>query len=85
MTAPARTIVIIPAYNEEESLPAVLKELREQTPDYDVLVVSDGSIDRNSPERSGLDRAENWFGGSWWGGPDGLPGTPDERADAVAQ
>jgi glycosyltransferase involved in cell wall biosynthesis len=48
MTAPARTIVIIPAYNEEESLPAVLKELREQTPDYDVLVVSDGSIDRTA-------------------------------------
>ncbi len=28
----ARTLVIIPAYNEEESLPAVLKELAEQTP-----------------------------------------------------
>ena len=32
----ARPLVIIPAYNEEESLPAVLKELAEQTPDYDV-------------------------------------------------
>ena len=44
----ARTLVIIPAYNEEESLPAVLKELAEQTPDYDVLVVSDGSTDRTA-------------------------------------
>ena len=37
----ARTLVVIPAYNEEESLPAVLKELAEQTPEYDVLVVVD--------------------------------------------
>src|SRR5262245_29505792 len=41
----ARTLVIIPAYNEEDSLPAVLKELAEQTPEHDVLVVSDGSTD----------------------------------------
>jgi glycosyltransferase involved in cell wall biosynthesis len=40
-----RTLIIIPAYNEEQSLPAVLKELAEQTPEYDVLVVSDGSTD----------------------------------------
>ena len=44
----ARTLVIIPAYNEEESLPAVLKELAEQTPDHDVVVVSDGSTDRTA-------------------------------------
>jgi glycosyltransferase involved in cell wall biosynthesis len=44
----ARTLVVIPAYNEEESLPAVLKELSEQTPQHDVLVVSDGSTDRTA-------------------------------------
>jgi glycosyltransferase involved in cell wall biosynthesis len=44
----AKTLVIIPAYNEDESLPAVLKELAEQTPDLDVLVVSDGSTDRTA-------------------------------------
>ena len=43
MLIPPRTLVIIPAYNEEASLPAVLKELAEQTPEYDVLVVSDTS------------------------------------------
>jgi glycosyltransferase involved in cell wall biosynthesis len=43
-----RTLIIIPAYNEEQSLPAVLKELAEQTPEYDVLVISDGSVDRTS-------------------------------------
>jgi glycosyltransferase involved in cell wall biosynthesis len=41
-------LFIIPAYNEEDSLPAVLKELREQIPDADVLVVSDGSRDRTA-------------------------------------
>jgi glycosyltransferase involved in cell wall biosynthesis len=44
----ARTLVVIPAYNEENSLPAVLKELAEQTPEHDVLVVSDGSTDRTA-------------------------------------
>ena len=48
MKADSRTLVIIPAYNEEASLPAVLKELAEQTPEYDVLVVSDGSSDRTA-------------------------------------
>jgi glycosyltransferase involved in cell wall biosynthesis len=44
----ARTLVIIPAYNEEHSLPEVLKELVEQTPEHDVLVVSDGATDRTA-------------------------------------
>jgi glycosyltransferase involved in cell wall biosynthesis len=48
VTPTARTLVIIPAYNEEASLGSVLKELGEQTPDYDVLVVSDGSTDRTA-------------------------------------
>jgi len=39
------TLVIIPAYNEEEALPATLKELRTLHPELDVLVVSDGSTD----------------------------------------
>jgi glycosyltransferase involved in cell wall biosynthesis len=41
-------LVIIPAYNEDRSLPAVLKELQEQTPELDVLVISDGSVDRTA-------------------------------------
>jgi glycosyltransferase involved in cell wall biosynthesis len=39
------TLVFIPAWNEEENLPAVLDELREELPDADVLVVDDGSTD----------------------------------------
>lgn len=43
-----RTLVIIPAYNEEASLPAVLTELATETPELDVVVVSDGSTDRTA-------------------------------------
>ncbi len=42
----ARVLVIIPAYNEEASLGAVLAELVEVVPRRDVVVVSDGSVDR---------------------------------------
>ena len=39
------TLVFIPAWNEEEILPAVLDELRAGLPGADVLVVDDGSTD----------------------------------------
>jgi glycosyltransferase involved in cell wall biosynthesis len=42
------TVVFIPAWNEEENLPAVLEALREQLPDVDVVVVDDGSTDRTA-------------------------------------
>ncbi len=38
-------MVIIPAYNEAEAIPQVLARLREAVPDYDVVVVDDGSGD----------------------------------------
>ena len=40
-----RILIIMPALNEEESLPATLKELREVVDDHDVLVIDDGSTD----------------------------------------
>ena len=40
-----KVLVIIPAFNESEAIPDVLKALRSTTPDYDVLVVNDGSTD----------------------------------------
>jgi glycosyltransferase involved in cell wall biosynthesis len=43
----ADTLVFVPAWNEEESLPAVLTELRSGL-DADVLVVDDGSSDRTA-------------------------------------
>jgi glycosyltransferase involved in cell wall biosynthesis len=43
-----RTIVVIPAFNEEESLPAVLRQLDEVVPDLDIVVVDDGSADNTA-------------------------------------
>lgn len=40
-----RTLVIVPAYNEEASLPGVIRDLRENLPAADILVVNDGSRD----------------------------------------
>jgi len=47
--APAKdTLVFIPAWNEAENLPAVLRELRGEIPATDVLVIDDGSTDRTA-------------------------------------
>jgi glycosyltransferase involved in cell wall biosynthesis len=40
-----KTLIIIPAYNEEESLPGVIQDLRQHVPSADLLVVNDGSRD----------------------------------------
>jgi glycosyltransferase involved in cell wall biosynthesis len=42
------TVVFIPAWNEEDNLPAVLDALHVEIPDADVLVVDDGSTDRTA-------------------------------------
>ena len=42
------TVVFVPAWNEEENLPAVLDGLRQRLPWADVLVVDDGSTDRTA-------------------------------------
>jgi hypothetical protein len=39
------TLVFIPAWNEADSLPAVLSEARRELPDVDLLVIDDGSSD----------------------------------------
>ena len=41
---PARGLVLMPAFNEAETLPQVLPEVRKTT-DFDILVVDDGSTD----------------------------------------
>ncbi len=40
-----KVLVIVPAYNEEKSLPGVIRDLREFVPSAHVLVVNDGSKD----------------------------------------
>lgn len=40
-----KTILIIPAYNEEESLESTVESVKETIPDVDFLIVNDGSLD----------------------------------------
>jgi glycosyltransferase involved in cell wall biosynthesis len=42
------TVVFIPAWNEEDNLPAVLDDLHAEIPEADVLVIDDGSTDRTA-------------------------------------
>jgi glycosyltransferase involved in cell wall biosynthesis len=39
------TLVFVPAWNEEQNLPAVFDDLQRELPEVDVLVVDDGSTD----------------------------------------
>ncbi len=48
ITPRSSALVVIPAYNEEDALPATLAELAEIRPDLDVVVVSDGSVDKSA-------------------------------------
>ena len=38
-------LIIVPAYNEEKSLPGVIRDIRGNVPGVDILVVNDGSRD----------------------------------------
>jgi glycosyltransferase involved in cell wall biosynthesis len=48
MSNAMRKLAIVPAYNEEGSVAKVVAGLHEHAPDFDVLVVDDGSTDRTS-------------------------------------
>ncbi|GAA2130124.1 glycosyltransferase family 2 protein [Kitasatospora kazusensis] len=43
-----RVLIILPAWNEADGLPAVLGEIKRQLPYVDTLVVDDGSTDRTA-------------------------------------
>ena len=43
-----RHLAIVPAYNESASVARVVAELREHAPDFDIVVVDDGSTDETS-------------------------------------
>lgn len=49
-----RILAIVPAFNEERSLPAVVVGLRSAVPDVDVCVVDDGSTDSTAAVARGL-------------------------------
>ena len=42
------TVVFIPAWNEEQNLPAVIDDLHRELPEADVVVVDDGSTDHTA-------------------------------------
>ena len=53
LSAPARggeLLVVVPAYNEEHSIAAVIADLRRLDLPLDILVVNDGSLDNTSME-----------------------------------
>lgn len=47
-TAAGRTLVIIPAYNEQEKIGDVVLKIRHTDPDLDVAVIDDGSADQTA-------------------------------------
>jgi len=50
-----RILVLVPAYNEEESIMSVINDLNANFPHGDILVINDGSSDRTSETAKGLD------------------------------
>ncbi len=41
-------LAIVPAYNESGSIARVISAIKEATPDFDVVVIDDGSVDRTA-------------------------------------
>jgi len=44
----SKTIIIVPAYNEEKNIPALIKNIKEHTNDSQILLIDDGSKDKTS-------------------------------------
>ncbi len=40
-----RVLIVVPAYNEENTIGNVVERLQELLPDFDLLVINDGSKD----------------------------------------
>jgi glycosyltransferase involved in cell wall biosynthesis len=55
MTSRGSALAVVPAYNECRTVAEVVRSIRKEVPDFDVLVVDDGSTDRTAElaERAG--------------------------------
>ncbi len=40
-----KKLIIIPAFNESETLHALIREIKQQAPDFDYIIINDGSTD----------------------------------------
>ena len=40
-----KKLLIIPAFNEAKNLPKLIAEIKEKAPDYDYVIINDGSTD----------------------------------------
>jgi len=49
-TGDLRKLAIVPAYNEAGMVGRVVRELRREVPDFDIVVVDDGSVDDTAAE-----------------------------------
>jgi glycosyltransferase involved in cell wall biosynthesis len=63
MASDKRYLAVIPAYNEAHTVGAVIESLRRDAPQFDVLVVDDGSTDRTADlaEAAGVPVIRNPF------------------------
>jgi hypothetical protein len=52
--AAVRRIAIVPAFNEQESVTQVIAEIRRFDPDFEIVVVDDGSTDGTAAAAAGL-------------------------------
>ncbi|MCX7605151.1 MAG: glycosyltransferase, partial [Bryobacteraceae bacterium] len=50
MVTGGRTLILIPAFNEEAAIGAVVREVRATLPDMGILVADDGSADATVSE-----------------------------------
>ncbi|MBK6799281.1 MAG: glycosyltransferase family 2 protein [Acidobacteria bacterium] len=51
----SRIVFMVPAYNESESLPGTIADLREHYPKTDIIVINDGSTDGTAEAALGLE------------------------------
>jgi glycosyltransferase involved in cell wall biosynthesis len=52
-----RNLAIIPAYNEAEAIASTIASVRDRAPDFDVLVIDDGSTDATAAQARGAGAA----------------------------
>ena len=56
-----RVLIVIPAYNEEKTIAAVIEGLRRAVPDYDRVVVNDGAKDRTGEVVAAMGEKQLWL------------------------